>query len=46
MRLHEIHRIGCAKSMAGVSHRGELIRDGGCTMTPAALRFASRKRVK
>jgi hypothetical protein len=28
MRLHEIHRIEQAKSMAGVSHRGELIRDG------------------
>jgi hypothetical protein len=37
MRLHEVHRIGCAKSMAGVSHRGELIRDGCRTMPPAAL---------
>jgi hypothetical protein len=25
MRLHEVHRIGPAKSMAGVSHPGELI---------------------
>ena len=37
MRLHEAHRIGFAKSMAGVSHRGELIRDGCCTVPPAAL---------
>jgi hypothetical protein len=25
MRLHEVHRIGQAKSMAGASHPGELI---------------------
>jgi hypothetical protein len=25
MRLHEFHRIGLVKSMAGVSHPGELI---------------------
>jgi hypothetical protein len=25
MRLHEVHRIGQAKSMAGVLRRGELI---------------------
>jgi hypothetical protein len=27
MRLHEVHRIGEAKSMAVVSHPGELICD-------------------
>jgi hypothetical protein len=25
MRLHEVHRIGGEESMAGVSHRGELM---------------------
>jgi hypothetical protein len=27
MRLHEVHRIMLAESMAGVSHPGELIGD-------------------
>jgi hypothetical protein len=27
MRLHEVHRIENAESMAGVSHPGELIGD-------------------
>jgi hypothetical protein len=31
MRLHEVHRIGFAESMAGAPHRGELIRDDCCT---------------
>jgi hypothetical protein len=34
MRLHEVHRIGTAKSMAGASHPGELIgrhAQGACT---------------
>jgi len=27
MRMHEVHRIKTAKSMAGISHRGELTGD-------------------
>jgi hypothetical protein len=27
MRMHEVHRIGTAKSMAGISHPGELTGD-------------------
>jgi hypothetical protein len=40
MRMHEVHRINTAKSMAGISHPGELT--GDTRMTEARRAHGAR----
>jgi hypothetical protein len=46
MRLHEFHRIGNAKSMAGVSHPGELIGMKSCSTSAVGRSVSQRLLIK